>query len=538
MMLIEVRRRIVELGFTPSALTPCSLSPFCPSAPAKGLRCLAGSSPCSDFPPFCPSALPPFPFALYLCPMPKGPKKERKTFSYVDIIDTADEGLAIGRCEDGRIIQVKGAVPGDIADTVALEKRKGMFITLATHFHKLSSDRAEPFCSHFGTCGGCKWQHMQYEAQLRYKAKKVRDAFQRIGGLDPNLVQPIVGAPFQQYYRNKLEFTASDKRWLTIEEMQSPDILAKDGLGFHLPGAFDKVLDIQHCYLQGDPSNDIRLHIREVAVGHGWPFYNIKGRTGYLRNIIVRNTQAGDTMVVLVVGEDEPGRLALLTQSLVERFPKIVSVYGCVNTKANDTINDLPLQLLHGQETLIETLHHVRFHIGPKSFFQTNSVQAANLYALAKELADLKPDENVYDLYCGVGSLGIYMADRCRRVTGIEIIAEAVADAAKNAALNQLTNTHFETGHVELLLDPAFIQRYGRPDVVITDPPRAGMHPDVIKHLLAAAPQRIVYVSCNPATQARDISMLSPDYKVVTAIPVDMFPHTHHIESVALLVRS
>ena len=470
--------------------------------------------------------------------MPRAPKKERKTFSNVEVIDTADEGLAIGRCEDGRIIQVKGAVPGDIADTIALEKRKGMFITLATDFHQLSPDRTEPFCSHFGTCGGCKWQHMQYEAQLRYKAKKVRDAFQRIGGLDPDSVQPIVGAPYQQYYRNKLEFTASDRRWLTIEEMQSEEILAKDGIGFHLPGAFDKVLDIDHCYLQGDPSNAIRLMIKDIAVRAEWPFYNLRGRAGFLRNIIVRNVQAGDTMVVLVVGEDHPDRIQHLTEQLTASFPQIVSVYSCLNTKANDTIHDLPLQLEYGQETIIEQLDHVRFHIGPKSFFQTNSVQAAHLYALAKTLANLQPDENVYDLYCGVGSLGIYMADRCLRVTGIEIIADAVADAARNAALNQLTNAHFETGQVELLLDPAFVERYGRPDVVITDPPRAGMHPDVIKHLLAAAPQRIVYVSCNPATQARDISMLSPAYRLITAVPVDMFPHTHHIESVALLVRS
>ncbi|MBK9104114.1 MAG: 23S rRNA (uracil(1939)-C(5))-methyltransferase RlmD [Saprospiraceae bacterium] len=469
--------------------------------------------------------------------MHRGAKKERKQFHNVDIIDTAEEGLAIGRCEDGRIIQVKGAVPGDIVDAIALEKRKGMYITKATDFSRLSEDRTEPFCSHFGLCGGCKWQHMAYEAQLRYKAKRVRDAFQRIGELDPSIIQPIVGAPGQQYYRNKLEFTASDRRWLTDEEMKSEDILQKDGIGFHLPGAFDKVLDIQHCYLQADPSNEIRLFIKQLSIEQGWPFFNLRLKTGFVRNVIVRNTNAGDVMVVLVVGEANHDWIKILVDKIAAQFPRVVSIYSCINLKVNDSIHDLAAEHQYGSETIIEQLDHVRFHIGPKSFFQTNSVQAANLYALTKQLAALKPDDHVYDLYCGVGSLGIYMADSCKQVVGIEIIAEAIVDAGKNAELNKLSNTSFVVGQVELLMDPTFVQRYGKPDVVITDPPRAGMHPDVIKHLLAAAPQRIVYVSCNPATQARDLKMLSELYTVITAIPVDMFPHTHHIECVALLEK-
>ena len=469
--------------------------------------------------------------------MKRGQKKERKQFFHVDIIDTAEEGLAIGRCDDGRIIQVKGAVPGDIADTIALEKRKGMYITKATTFHKLSAERTDPFCSHFGLCGGCKWQHMAYEAQLHFKAKRVRDAFQRIGELDPSILQPIVGAPEQQYYRNKLEFTASDRKWLTDEEMKSGEVIQKDGIGFHLPGAFDKVLDIDHCYLQSDPSNAIRLFIKQFCITQEWPFFNLRLKTGYIRNIIVRTNLAGEAMVVLVVGEDNPDWSALLVNQLVEKFPQIVSLHVCINTKVNDSIHDLSATHVYGQETLTEQLHHVKFNIGPKSFFQTNSVQAANLYALTKELAALKPGDHVYDLYCGVGSLGIYMADSCKNVVGIEQIAEAIVDASKNAELNNITNAEFVVGQVEMLLDPTFIERYGRPDVVITDPPRAGMHPDVIKHLLAAAPERIVYVSCNPATQARDLKMLSEAYTVVTAVPVDMFPHTHHIECVALLQR-
>jgi len=476
-------------------------------------------------------------YANYLCRMNRGPRKERKQFHNVDIIDTAEEGLAIGRCEDGRIIQVKGAVPGDVADAIALEKRKGMYIAKATSFSKLSEDRAEPFCSHFGLCGGCKWQHMAYEAQLRYKAKRVRDAFQRIGELDPSILQPIIGAPQQQYYRNKLEYTASDKRWLTDDEMRSDEIFQKDGIGFHLPGAFDKVLDVDHCYLQADPSNGIRLFIKQLSIEQQWPFFNLKFKTGFVRNVIVRTNQAGEAMIVLVVGEANYDWIRILVDRLAAQFPQVVSIYSCINTKVNDSIHDLKAQHEYGSESLIEQLHHVRFHIGPKSFFQTNSQQAANLYALTKQLAALQPGDNVYDLYCGVGSLGIYMADSCHKVTGIEQIAEAIDDAGKNAALNALSNTSFAVGQVELLLDPAFVAQHGKPDVVITDPPRAGMHPNVIKHLLAAAPQRIVYVSCNPATQARDLKMLSEGYSVITAIPVDMFPHTHHIECVALLEK-
>lgn len=469
--------------------------------------------------------------------MARGGKKERREFHQVDIIDTAEDGLAIGRCEDGRIIQVRGAVPGDIVDAIALEKRKGMFIAKATDFSKLSVDRAEPFCSHFGLCGGCKWQHMAYEAQLRYKSKRVRDAFQRIGEIDPAIVQSIVAAPAQQYYRNKLEYTASDRRWLTHEEMQSELELQKNGIGFHLPGSFDKILDIDHCYLQDEPSNKIRLFVKQMMIEHQWPFFQMRLKTGFMRNLIVRNNLAGEVMIVFVIGEANDEWVQLLVDKISKEFPHVVSMYTCLNAKANDSIHDLDVQLVYGSETLIEKLHHVRFHIGPKSFFQTNSKQAENLYALTKQLAGLTKADNVYDLYCGVGSLGIYMADSCRKVVGIEHIAEAVEDAKKNARLNALTNADFVTGTVEKLLDPDFVNQYGKPDVVITDPPRAGMHPDVIKHLLAAAPEKIVYVSCNPATQARDIKMLSELYTVTTAIPVDMFPQTQHIESVALLIK-
>ncbi|MEO6131667.1 MAG: 23S rRNA (uracil(1939)-C(5))-methyltransferase RlmD [Saprospiraceae bacterium] len=468
--------------------------------------------------------------------MPRPDRKPRKTFQNVAIIDTADEGLAIGRCEDGLIIQVRGAVPGDKVDVVALEKRKGMYITKTTSLISPSPDRVEPFCSHFGVCGGCKWQHMDYDAQLRFKEKKVHDAYQRIGGLNTLLIRPIVRAPAERYYRNKLEFTASDRRWLTDEELTRQDeIFNKNGIGFHLVASFDKVLDIQHCYLQADPSNDIRHFIKNMCIENSWPFLNLRNKSGFIRNIIIRNNLAGDVMLILVVGEDKREQIKMMADGLRNQFPQIISIYSCYNHKVNDTINDLNLVHEFGETGLIEKLGNTKFTIGPKSFFQTNSAQAYTLYSLAKEMAALQKNDNVYDLYCGVGSLGIFMADQCRQVVGIEHIGEAIVDAQKNAELNGLKNTHFVTGQVEKILDPEFITAYGKPDVIITDPPRAGMMPSVIMHLLSAAPDRIVYVSCNPATQARDLQMLSIDYELISAIPVDMFPHTHHIECIALM---
>lgn len=465
-------------------------------------------------------------------------RKERKVFEDVEIVDTANEGLAIGKAQDGRIVLVRYGVPGDIATVEVVEKRKGMFITRPLAYKQFSTWRTEPFCSHFGVCGGCKWQHMSYEGQLHFKEKTVKDAFERIGKVDPARIQPILGAPDQQYYRNKLEYTASEIRWLSPEEFRDKDTVTEfNGVGFHLPGSFDKVLDVQHCYLQSDRSNAIRLFVKQFCIDHQWPFSNLKNKTGFLRNIIVRTNLKGDAMVVLIVGEDKRDWIDALVDALRKNFSDIVSLYSCVNTKVNDSIHDLEAIHEYGERSLIETLGHVRFHIGPKSFFQTNSRQAAALYERTKQIAQLRPTDHVYDLYCGVGSLGIYMADACQRVVGIELISEAIDDAKENARLNEITNTHFETGKVELLLDPDFIRRHGAPDVVITDPPRAGMHPDVIRHLMTAAPDRIVYVSCNPSTQARDIQMLSEMYELQTALPVDMFPHTHHIECIALLTR-
>jgi 23S rRNA (uracil1939-C5)-methyltransferase len=461
-----------------------------------------------------------------------------KVFYNVSVIDTADEGLAIGRCEDGRIIMVRHVVPGDIADVQVFQKKKGMLIAKPIAIAQHSPHRAIPFCSHFGVCGGCKWQHMMYEAQLAFKEKNVHDAYRRIGDLDTAVINPIVGAADTRYYRNKLEYTASDSRWLNEQEWsQRETIPDQDGVGFHLPGAFDKVLDIAHCYLQPEPSNAIRLFVKSFCLEQRWPFFNLRSKQGFLRNLIIRNTQSGDVMVVIVVGQAEQAWIKALTDALPEKFTAIKSIYSCINTKVNDSIHDLEARLEYGAPTIIETLGHVRFHIGPKSFFQTNTQQAFQLYTLAKEMASLKQQDNIYDLYCGVGSLGLFMADRCAAVTGIEHIPEAIADAEENARLNTITNARFVTGKVELMLDPAFIKQYGHPDVIITDPPRAGMHPDAVRVLNSTGAEKIVYVSCNPATQARDIRLLADNYSLVQAVPVDMFPHTHHIECIALLMR-
>lgn len=465
-------------------------------------------------------------------------RAERKVFSNVQIIDTANEGLAMGRCEDGRIIQVRYVVPGDVVDAEVIEKRKGMLIARPVQFHQQSSYRTTPFCDHFGVCGGCKWQHMSYEAQLHFKEKTTRDAFSRLGGLDISTMQPIVGATPIRYYRNKLEYTASNKRWLTDEEMRHRDEMEDiSGIGFHLPGSFDKVLNVEHCHLQASPSNEIRLFIRAFAQERGWSFMNVKTKEGFLRNLIVRLTMTGDVMVVVVVGEEKPDEERMLMEALISTFPSIRSMHICVNPKVNDSIHDLDVRHVYGDETIVETLGHVKFNIGPKSFFQTNSHQAVRLYQMARDMAKLKSSDHVYDLYCGVGSLGLFMADQCQHVVGIEIIPEAIEDAQRNAQLNDIYNASFMAGQVELLLDPDFIARYGKPDVVMTDPPRAGMHPNAVEQLNRCGADRIVYISCNPATQARDIKMMSDHYRLVSSVPVDMFPHTHHIECIALLQR-
>lgn len=466
-----------------------------------------------------------------------GRKNKNKILHKVHFTGIADKGKSVGRDEEGRVVFVdRGPVPGDVADVLVLRKRKGLFRGKALDYHQYSEDRVEPFCEHFGVCGGCKWQHLSYEAQLRHKHQVVSDALLRIGKLDIGEFRPIMGSEQTTYYRNKMEFSFSNRRWLTAEELNNPEVdMEEDVLGFHPPGAFDKVVDITHCWLQPDPSNHIRNTARELAQEQNLPFYDARNHEGFLRNMMLRVTDTGDVLLLVAFGEDDPDRYRPFLHGLLERVEGITSLYYCINTKVNDFLLDLPLHLYHGNGYVEDKLGEVRFRIGPKSFFQTNTRQARHLYDVVVEFANLQGTENVYDLYTGIGSIALYLAGQARQVVGIEEIEAAIADAQENARINEIDNAVFYAGDVKDMLTADFAERHGKPDLLITDPPRAGMHPDVVKMLLQLAAPRIVYVSCNPATQARDLNMLAEKYQIAKVQPVDMFPHTHHIENVALL---
>ena len=455
----------------------------------------------------------------------------------VEVIDIADKGKAIGRAPDGRIVLVDGAVPGDIATVRVGRKKKGMLNTVVEEITAQSEHRTTPFCRHFGVCGGCKWQDLDYKEQLRLKEKAVRDAIRRIGGIEDPEILPIRGGDEQKYYRNKLEFTFTDSRWLTDQEIKSEGEFDRRGLGFHIPGNFARVLDLSECHLQPEPSNSIKNHVRELALEHGIEFQNINKRSGFLRNLLVRNNSEGEFMVALIVLEEDLDKIKRILEGIIEKFNAVTSVFYAVNSKLNDSIYDLEFVLYHGEAKLTETLGDKSFEIGPKSFFQTNRQQAINLYDIAVEMADLKGDELVYDLYCGIGSISLYVADSARHVVGIEENEAAIEDANANADRNQVQNVSFYAGDAKDVLLQANLSDFGRPELVITDPPRAGMHASVINSIIELGPERIVYVSCNPSTQARDIALLSEAYDFVKARPVDMFPHTSHIESVALLTK-
>jgi len=468
-----------------------------------------------------------------------GRRKKPITLKEVRFTGIADRGKTVGRDPEGRVVFVdRGPVPGDVADVLVLRKRKGFFQGKVTEYHAYSDDRVEPFCDHFGVCGGCKWQHIDYQAQLRQKHQVVLDALNRIGKVDVGEIRPIMGSLDTQYYRNKLEFSFSNKRWLLPDELNDPTIdMEKEVLGFHPPGAFDKVVDIQHCWLQPDPSNLIRNTARDLAHELDLPFYDARTHEGFMRNMMLRITELGEVLVLVAFGSDDPDKYRPFLDGLLERVPTINSLYYCINTKVNDFLLDLPLELYHGKPYVEEALGDVRFRIGPKSFFQTYTRQAKRLYDVVVEFADLSGTENVYDLYTGIGSIGLYVAQQARQVVGIEEIEAAIADAKVNAEINKIDNAVFYAGDVKDILTSDFAERHGKPDLLITDPPRAGMHPDVVAMLLQLGAPRMVYVSCNPATQARDLNLLSSDYRVEKIQPVDMFPHTHHIESIALLVH-
>lgn len=451
------------------------------------------------------------------------------------ITDIGAEGNAIAKV-DGRVVFVPMLVPGDVVDLRISRKRRKYLEGSVIRFHEYSPDRIKPECRHFGVCGGCKWQHLPYDLQLKFKEKQVTDNFERIGKVQVEEINPILGSSAIYRYRNKLEYTFSDKRWLTREEVESDNTFDKeDALGFHIPGLFDKVLDIKECLLQPEPSNAIRDTVRRYAHKKGLAFFNFRQQSGFLRNLIIRNNGNGNVMVIVVFFLDEQERREGLMDFLAEEFPQITSLWYIINTKKNDSLTDQTPVLYKGDDHLIEETEGLKFRIGPKSFYQTNRLQAARLYKTARDFAGLTGKETVYDLYTGTGTIANYVASLSGKVVGIEYVKDAVEDAIINSEMNNIRNTVFIAGDLKDLLSEQFFSRHGKPDVVITDPPRAGMHNDVVKAIMEASPRKIVYISCNPATQARDISVLSERYTVEKIQPVDMFPQTHHVENVALL---
>lgn len=453
----------------------------------------------------------------------------------LEILDIAAEGNAIGKANDV-VVFVPHAIPGDVVDVQIKKKRSNYMEGVVIRFEKLSPARTEPRCEHFGVCGGCKWQDLPYEKQLFYKEKQVRDNLQRIGKIDAEGILPIIPSDSIYFYRNKLEYTFSASRWLTQDEIDSETPISnRNALGFHIPGLFDKVLDIKKCYLQADPSNDIRLSLKKFAEDQGLSFCDLRLHTGFLRNLIIRTTSTGEIMVIVCFGENNTENIAKTMEFLKNSFPGITSLMYVVNTKLNDTIFDLPVVLFNGRDHIIEKMEDLHFKIGPKSFYQTNSAQAYKLYSVTREFAGLTGDEIVYDLYTGTGTITNFVAKKCKKVIGVELIKEAIKDAETNASVNNINNASFFTGDIKDVFTSNFIGEHGRPEVVILDPPRAGVHENVLGCLLTVLPEKIVYVSCNPATQARDIAILSESYKVEKIQPVDMFPQTHHVENVVLM---
>ncbi|MDQ7947721.1 MAG: 23S rRNA (uracil(1939)-C(5))-methyltransferase RlmD [Pedobacter sp.] len=459
----------------------------------------------------------------------------------LEIIDIAEEGKGVGKADD-LVVFVDKAVPGDVVDIRVVKKKKNFAEAVIENLQRPSALRVSPFCSHFGTCGGCKWQHMDYDSQLRFKHKNVEAALRRLAKIDTSSMEPILGSAANRYYRNKLEYTFSNKRWLNADDMQfEADDREMNALGFHVPLRFDKILDIEHCYLQAEPSNSIRLRVREYALQNGIGFYDLRNHEGALRNLIIRTSSTGEVMVVVVFAYAEQQQIDGLMEYLKLTFPELTSLLYIVNQKKNDTIFDQEIITYAGRDHIFEQMAtdnnggHVRFKIGAKSFYQTNSDQAYQLYQITKEFADLKGDELVYDLYTGAGTIANFVARSVKQVIGIEYVPSAIEDAKYNAELNGINNTLFYAGDMKDILTAPFIAAHGKPDVVITDPPRAGMHADVVQRLLEMEAEKIVYVSCNAATQARDLSLLKEKYEVQRIKPVDMFPHTQHVENVVLL---
>lgn len=451
------------------------------------------------------------------------------------LLDMAAEGKCVARIEE-KVYFVTGGVPGDRVDILVEKDKKTYAEARVYRLLEPSADRIEPFCRHFGTCGGCKWQNLSYGRQLELKTRQVKDAFERIGKISGGVWHPIIPSEDTRYYRNKLEFTFSDQRWLEKQDMEESERGSLNGLGFHIPGRFDKILDVDQCHLQPDPSNQIRNRVKAYAEKNKLSFFNLRNQTGLLRNLMIRTTLTGEVMVLLIVTEYNED-VRMLLQDLFEAFPGITSLQYLINRKRNDAYSELEATVFHGKAQVEEQMGNLRFQVGPTSFFQTNAKQALRLYQKVLEFADPQKDAVVYDLYSGTGTIAQFVAGNARYVVGIEYVDAAVNDAKTNAALNNIENVRFISGDMARILNENLIEEHGKPDVLITDPPRAGMHPSVIEAILRLKPSSIVYVSCNPATQARDLSTLSVDYELVEIQPIDMFPHTHHVENIVLLKK-
>ena len=464
-------------------------------------------------------------------------RKKNKIYENVEITDIAAEGKALAKVDE-IVFFVNNALPGDIVDIRVIRRRKNYKEATAIKFHKYSDLRIEPKCEDFETCGGCKWQNLPYEKQLEYKQQQVVDAIQRIGKIEPEKINQIIPSENKYFYRNKLEYTFSNRRWLTYEEIDTKDeIKNTNALGFHVPRMFDKIVDIKKCWLQPEPTNEIRLKVREFALQNNFTFYDIRNKVGLLRNLIIRTTTTGEFMVIVIFGEDKSEERKKLLDFIKENFPKITSLMYIINTKKNDSYADLDAKLFYGKDFIVEKIGELQFNIGAKSFFQTNTEQGHELYKIVKEFANFTGSEIVYDLYTGTGTIANFIAKSVKKVIGLEYIPEAIKDAIKNSEINKINNTSFFAGDMKDILNQNFIETNGRPDVIILDPPRAGVHKNVINAILYAKPEKIIYVSCKPETQARDIDLLKKFYELKIIQPVDMFPHTYHIENIALLVK-
>ena len=463
---------------------------------------------------------------------------DKVVFHQIKVLDAGAKGVSVAKAPDGKVVFIPNVVPGDVVDVQTFKKRKSFYEGKAVHFHEFSEHRVEPVCEHFGVCGGCKWQNMNYNQQLYYKQNEVKNHLQRIGKIELPEFEPILGSEKKFFYRNKMEFSFSNSRWLTEKEIESTEDLGnRNALGFHIPKMWDKILDINKCHLQEDPSNAIRNEVRDFANANGLTFFNPREHSGLLRTLMLRTASTGEIMVLIQFFENDKASRELILDHLYEKFPQITSLQYVVNNKANDTLYDTDIKLYKGRNYILEEMEGLKFSINAKSFYQTNSDQAYELYKITRDFAGLTGNEIVYDLYTGTGTIAQFVSKKAKKVIGVESVPDAIKDAKANAVRNEITNCEFFVGDMKVVFNDSFIAQHEQPDVIITDPPRDGMHKDVIEQIMKIAPEKVVYVSCNSATQARDLALMDEKYKVTRVRPVDMFPQTHHVENVVLLER-